>query len=175
MEIWKSTVGFEGIYEDSNYGRVRSIDRVIHDGRNLKGRVLKQGGGTNGYLGVTLSKLGKIYAKSVHRLVATNHVNGYFEGAVVNHIDGDKLNCSVDNLEWCTPKENSQHAVKLGLLQKPSLLSKILNGEAKLNIEQISDLINNYKPFSKSKGLKYFSDKYKVDRGTLRSYLNLFK
>ena len=108
MEIWKSTVGFEGIYEDSNYGRVRSIDRVIHDGRNLKGRVLKQGGGTNGYLGVTLSKLGKIYAKSVHRLVATNHVNGYFEGAVVNHIDGDKTNNHYTNLEWVTQQRNTE-------------------------------------------------------------------
>lgn len=115
-EIWKSIKGYEGKYEVSNLGRVRSIPRdTIHesdDKRNSyikhhEGRMLKQSMARDGYLRVSLyNKDNKLKYIPVHRLVAIAFVDGYKEGMQVNHINEMKfVNCAV-NLEWVTPKQN---------------------------------------------------------------------
>lgn len=111
-EVWKPVVGYEGRYEVSSLGRVRSVDHYVEQdcfgrtGRRLyKGRLLKQFMGHNGYLHVSIRK-GHIYT---HRAVAMAFVPGYFEGAFVNHIDENKLNNRADNLEWVTHFENLHH------------------------------------------------------------------
>ena len=98
-EIWKDVEGYEGLYMVSNKGRVWS---------NHNQKVLKNVLGKRGYLKVTLSnKKRKEYM--IHRLVAQNFLTKVTDKEVVNHIDENKLNNNVDNLEWCTVKENTNH------------------------------------------------------------------
>ncbi len=115
LEEWKDVVGYEGSYEVSNLGNVRSKNREFINKkgaiRKIKGRLLKQMGKMNWYKSVNLSR--KTFR--VHRLVAQAFLPNYDNKPFVNHIDGDKTNNTVNNLEWCTPKENSEHSVLMGL------------------------------------------------------------
>lgn len=74
----------------------------------------------NGYYSVELCKDGKRYKKDIHRLLGEHFIDGYFEGAIINHIDGNKLNNDLDNLEWVTFSYNLQHALNTGLRVIPS-------------------------------------------------------
>jgi hypothetical protein len=112
-EIWKDIEGYEDLYQVSNIGRVRSLDRIITylnrwgflSERRIKGVIMSPGVDTKGYEFVTLSS-GKHSLVRVHRLVAHAFVSGYFEGAVVNHKDENRRNNRADNLEWVTFAEN---------------------------------------------------------------------
>ena len=109
IEIWKDVFGFEGLYQVSNLGKVRSLDRYANSGigiRFYKGRLLKPGKDSYGYLKVNLSKDGKKTTFWVHRLVYEAFNGKIQEGMQVNHIDEDKTNNSIDNLNLMTPKEN---------------------------------------------------------------------
>ena len=115
-EIWKPISGYEGKYEVSSFGRVRSVDHqraVVPKDTvcTIKGRILKPAKTSSGYMGVTLCKDGRRITESVHRLVAMAFVPGYFDGAHVNHIDENKENNRADNLEWVTPTENNRHGL----------------------------------------------------------------
>ena len=120
-EIWKDIPEYEGSYQVSNMGRVRSVDRVItyRNGRvqKHKGRVLKSYVNTSGYKRVILSNDGKCNTKTVHRLILKTfepHVN--MNNLDVNHIDGNKLNNHLTNLEWLTRRDNILHAHDIGLI-----------------------------------------------------------
>lgn len=114
IEEWKPVVGYEGLYEVSNFGRVRSVDRYLPNARKnglriQKGRMIKLNVGKFGYYRAALSKNGKIKLFCVHRLVAfafPEICGEYFEGAQINHKDEDKSNNSGWNLEWVTAKTN---------------------------------------------------------------------
>lgn len=111
-ERWKDIAGFTGKYQVSDLGRVRSYAR----GRN--GTILKHSYDRSGYHRVGLSICrGKVKWSLVHRLVLTTFV-GAKVGMQVNHIDGNKDNNTLQNLEWCTQSENMKHAYRLGL-EKP--------------------------------------------------------
>lgn len=122
-EIWKPIAGFENSYEISNYGNVRSIDRycIQKDNRGekynhiYKGKVLKQFINKNGYFQVQLSYQYKSIPKRVHRLMAEAFIPNPNNYPCVNHIDGNKLNNKLENLEWCTHKHNNREARRLGL------------------------------------------------------------
>jgi len=107
-EIWRSVVGYEGLYMVSDLGNVRSLDRIGADGRLWKGKLKKQTVGSNGYLQVKLTKEGRFKDRTIHQLLAEaflGHIpNGY--ESVVNHIDFNKTNNSVENLEIVSPREN---------------------------------------------------------------------
>tara|TARA_R110000787_G_scaffold5686_3_gene20509 strand:- start:14 stop:520 length:507 start_codon:yes stop_codon:yes gene_type:complete len=108
METWKEIEGFEGRYSVSNLGRVKSFARnpeII-----LKGRTTKYG-----YKEVGLCNKGDVKSILVHRLVATAFIEKSGDNIIVNHLDGNKQNNNVNNLEWCTYKENSAHAYKMQL------------------------------------------------------------
>ena len=107
-ERWADISGWEGLYQASSRGRVRSLDRMGSDGRQWGGRVLKPGLASHGYLTVNLRYGQEGGSYTVHSLVASTFL-GSREGLVVNHKDGDKLNNSLDNLEWCTRRENEAH------------------------------------------------------------------
>lgn len=118
QEIWKDIEGYEGFYQVSNLGRVRSLDHTIHrtDGTTAfyRGRILTPVG--RPYLNVSLSKGPQLERPRIHRLVAEAFIpnpNGYDQ---VDHIDCDKTNNRVDNLRWCTHQENTRYAQENGLL-----------------------------------------------------------
>ena len=120
-EEWKPVNGFEGKYDVSNYGRVRSIDhemKSLGGYRTVKGRILKQRV-EHGYCRVQLSISKHEHPnKQVHRLVAEAFVPNPDNKPEVNHIDGCKTNNCAENLEWATSSENSIHAIENGL-QRP--------------------------------------------------------
>lgn len=122
-EIWKPVQGYEGAYEASNLGNVRSLNRVIHyqngSTRNRKGKVLKPHIDTSGYAVVYLAVSGHQSAKFVHTLVAKCFLPNDDPTLEVNHKDGNKSNNCVENLEWCTHRENILHAFQTGLHGKP--------------------------------------------------------
>jgi len=118
-EIWKDIDGYEGYYQVSNMGRVRSVDRVVEHNKGgycqLKGRLLKLYTTKKGYDRVNLNKNGKIKFFLVHRLVTQAFIPNPESKPQVNHIDGVKTNNNVSNLEWCTPSENIKHSFESGL------------------------------------------------------------
>ena len=117
-ELWKAIDEYEGYYEVSNFGRVRSLDRVVIDtlGRShhRKGKVKAQTLNTDGYLTVNLSKDGSDKRVRVHILVGKAFVDGYFDGAEINHIDCDRTNNHFSNLEWISHSNNVQYSIDMG-------------------------------------------------------------
>jgi len=108
---WKSVAGFAG-YDVSDDGLVYS---------RLTGRVLSPGWQTGGYLFVALRRDGRTHNRKVHALVAEAFIGPRPSGLDVNHIDGDKRNNRVENLEYVTRRQNIHHAVELGLRGKLSM------------------------------------------------------
>ena len=109
VEVWKDIPEYEGLYQVSNLGSVRSLDRIDIIGRKLKGKVLKAAICSPKYLGVSLSKDNKAKTITVHKLVAYAFLNHKSCGykLVVNHIDTNPKNNNVTNLEIVTARENS--------------------------------------------------------------------
>ena len=138
MEIWKSIEGYEGLYEVSNLGNVKSLERQVLGKlasytRSVKERILKLKTSKYGYLEVSLHKEGKLSTKRVNRLVAIAFINNVNNYPQVNHIDGNKLNNHIDNLEWVTCKKNINHAVESGLTNQ----SNDKNNHSKLTKEDV--------------------------------------
>lgn len=125
MEIWKDIPGYEGSYQASNLGRIKSLERVIVDSRNIrirKERILKLQI-RNGYLSVDLSKNNKCKTSNVHRLILLTF-KGEFN-LQCNHIDCDKKNNRLKNLEYVTCKQNVRHAWKNGLCNNNHFKKKV--------------------------------------------------
>lgn len=120
--IWKDVKGFEGKYQVNDEEQIRSLDRKVEgvDGRVIfhKGRILKHKDNGHGYETVTL---GHSDYKYVHRIVAfafPEICGEWFEGAEIDHIDGDTHNNKPQNLRWVTPKENCNTTVHRRRLTK---------------------------------------------------------
>lgn len=111
-EIWKDIVGYEGLYQVSNMGNVRSLYRTVRCGNKdntLNGKLLTPAKNKCGYLYVNLRKNGETKSKNIHRLVAEHFVPNPMCKPQVNHLDENKENNKADNLDWVTAKENANH------------------------------------------------------------------
>ena len=127
VEVWKSIMGYEGLYEVSNLGRVRSLDREIvrYNGTHIKrGKMKAICNISNGYKGVNLCKDGKQKTHKVHRLVAQAFLPNPNNLPQVNHKDEDKTNNRVDNLEWCNNEYNINYSWAI-----PIMSLNPINGE----------------------------------------------
>ena len=145
MEIWKEVKGFEGYYEVSNLGRVRSVDRIVVDTvrnceRLLKGKLLVQRDNGNGYNGVMLCKEHKLYSKYVHILVAEAFIPNPDDLPCINHKDEDKTNNCVDNLEWCTYLYNNTYGTRierrLNTMKMKKDFPELFKKEEKVKVER---------------------------------------
>ena len=117
-EIWKDVPNYEGLYQVSNLGNVKSLDKYVNSGiKNntsvkRKGQLLKQSLKKNGYLQVTLTHNNIRKYIGVHRLVAQTFIPNPNNLPVVNHKDENPLNNCVNNLEWCTQKYNCNYGTR---------------------------------------------------------------
>lgn len=111
-EIWKDIPDYEGLYQVSNLGRIKSLPR---NGTIKKERILKQTLDTTGYLTIGLHKDNKVKKVNVHRLIAKTFIPNINNYNVINHIDGNKTNNKIENLEWCTQSHNAKESIRLGL------------------------------------------------------------
>ena len=116
-EIWKSHPEYTGI-EISTLGRVRTLDKMAWNGRGtylVKGRVLKPRNNGNGYLRVNIKVAGKLTTKYMHRLVAETFISNPYDLPEVNHLDCNRTNNNVENLEFCTHSYNMKYKNKFGI------------------------------------------------------------
>ena len=117
-EIWKDVKDYEELYQVSNLGRVKRV---------TSGRILKGGKDKKGYLKVRLSKNNIKSTKTIHRLVAQAFIPNPENKPQVNHIDENKTNNSVDNIEWMTAKENINHGTRNERIGKANIISKSIS------------------------------------------------
>lgn len=139
QEIWKDIPNYEGYYQVSNLGRVRSN----HNTRYHKPKILKNIP-RSGYVSVILCKNKSQKNVFVHRLVAECFIPNPENKPCVNHIDGNKANPCVTNLEWCTQKENISHAIKSGLFNPTENLSSSI-GKSRRTTQPIYQFDKNGK------------------------------
>lgn len=141
-EIWKDVEGYEGYYQVSSLGRVRSVDReiVYSNGKVhlFKGRILIARQDKDGYLSVILSKNNKIKGYRVHRLVAQAFIPNPDNLPCVNHKDETPFHNNVDNLEWCTIRYNTNYGSGIERAKE-----KLINHPKKSKIVYQYDLNGN--------------------------------
>lgn len=166
-EIWRDVVGYEGLYQVSNLGRVRSFHKN-------KVKILKFAISPFGYLRVILSKDFQKKNRNIHILVAQAFIPNPEGKTQVNHIDGNKENNHVSNLEWVTPSENINHAFEKGLSKRGCE-----HGRAKFTAEQIREIRRACVPGDPELGFKPFARKFNVTPKIIRdafygrSYINV--
>ena len=142
-EVWKDIPGYEGLYQVSNLGKVKSLNKYHHKREQiLKSRITKYG-----YYETALCKNGKMKFIGTHRLVALAFIPNLLNKEQINHKDGNKLNNFVDNLEWCTSLENIHHAIRTGLEK--------VYGHENYNAKEVRQLDLDGNFIKKYKCLKY--------------------
>ena len=152
IEIWKDIIGYEGIYQVSNLGNVKSF----HNSKINNGFVLKPSKSKKGYLIVYLSKNSIMKSIKIHRLVAIAFIENKSNKPQVNHINGNKTDNNVNNLEWVTNSENMLHAYSNGLMffsekRRNSLNKKVIDNKTGKIFNSAKDASNfikmNYQTF----------------------------
>lgn len=154
-EVWRWVVGYEGIYMVSNAGNVMTLPKATH----ADGFTLAQAIGRNGYKTVHLRKNGASKRLSVHRLVAEAFLPNPSSLPEVNHVDGDKANNSVNNLEWCTRSENARHSIRV--LGNPKPPRKGVSPNRRLTFEQAQAIRAD------SRTQRVIAEEYGVTQGSI--------
>ena len=127
MEIWKDVEGYEGLYQVNQFGEVKSLPKQIGLGYMTKEKILKPRLQNSGYLQVNLMKDGKRINKTVHRLVAKAFIPNPEGLPEIDHIDGDKTNNMVENLQWISHVENNRKkTIGIGI---PKRVENVETGE----------------------------------------------
>lgn len=170
-EIWKDIDGYEGFYQVSNLGRVRSLDRLVTGcGRKglqkAKGQIMKLQARKAGHLDVLLKKNGVEERCWVHRLVANAFIPNPTSLPIVNHIDSNPKNNEISNLEWCTQKHNVNHCVKEGRFNPRTGETSPFN---KLKTEEVIEMRER---FASSKvTYRQLAKDYKVCEGHVKNII----
>ena len=157
MEVWKDIQGYEGLYQISNKGKVKSLSRLIGSCWRKESILSNNRLTKDGYVRISLCKNSVAKENRLHALVAKHFIINDSNKETVNHIDGKKLNNAVYNLEWSTREENMQHAYKLGL-KKPSRGSS--NSQAKLTDSDVGYIRKSYIRQSKEFGTVALGKKF---------------
>ncbi len=154
-EVWKDVIGYEGLYQVSNFGNVKSLGNEF----SRKERFLKLSPQSRGYLTVVLQKNATRKTVLAHRLVAEHFIYNIESKSQVNHIDGDKTHNIVSNLEWVSHRENLDHAIKNNLT---------LKGEENRNSKlKDVDVIKIHSLLQKGVTTKELSETYSVSYSTI--------
>lgn len=169
-EEWKNIKGYEGKYQISNIGNVKSLlwwSGLFKKFFN-KERFLIKTEDNHGYYYVTLCKDNKKKKFLVHRLVAEAFIPNPENKPQVNHIDGNKKNNQINNLEWCTNQENISHALKTGLKNDYGCNSYL----SKFSENDIDYIRNHYIPKDKEFGCRALARKFNVSKSTISYIIN---
>lgn len=156
-EIWVDILGFEGLYAISNKLRIKSHKRKGINGYAINEKILRAGKHSNGYAKFTFCKDGKFYYVNRHRVVAAAFIPNPLKLPCINHIDNDTSNDAIENLEWCTFRHNTRHAIRSGRL---TWLGEN-NGGAKLKEWQVLEIFNTTTPSME------IATKFKVSQQTV--------
>lgn len=177
FEVWKDVIGYEGLYQVSNFGNIKSLDRIVNKPNGVsylrKGKICTQSKSNLGYMTVGFTVNNKKVNKYVHRLVAEAFITNMNNYPQVNHIDCDKTNNRMYNLEWCTNSQNHTHASKNGLNKlhlHRVVYSGEENGRSLLTKEQVLEIKQKYIPYKYS--AKKLSKEYNVSESCITHILN---
>lgn len=174
-EIWVDIIDYEGFYQVSNLGRVRSLDRITKHSegniRTIKGKILKIqiNNKRNGYCEISLHKDGKEKRFRLNRLVAIHFIPNPNNLPEVNHIDGIKENNNIDNLEWVTSIENKHHGWENNLYTGEHIKKQILCNETGQEYESITDA-SRLIPCDRKYLSQHLNGKVKSVKGLTYSY-----
>ncbi|MEK6880999.1 MAG: NUMOD4 domain-containing protein [Nanoarchaeota archaeon] len=157
-EKWKEITGFPN-YFVSTFGRVKSTCPRVLLRDKIPELIKKQIETEYGYLRVGLWGNDKKHTISVHRLVAIAFIPNLNNLPQVNHLDGNKKNNHVTNLEWCTAKQNNEHSYEIGIRQRTELPQN-----------QIDEILSSYKPWNMSQNM--IAKKYGVSRSYVKKLTN---
>ncbi len=158
MEDWKDVNGYEGLYQVSSLGNVKSMTRRVafrNGDRLVKERMLRSGL-VSGYRNITLAKDGKTETITVHRLMMLSFFPRPKADLQVNHINGVKDDNRLENLEWVTPARNTNHSIEIGLRDN--------RGEANVKAKlQQEDVLEIRRLIAGGTPLKLIASKYEVE------------
>lgn len=174
-EIWIDIKGYEGLYQVSSLGRVKSLTRIIKHSegflRTIKGRIIKlqQNNFRSGYYEVSLHKDGTEKRFRINVLVAKSFIPNPENKPQVNHKNGDKSDNSVDNLEWSTDIENKRHGWENGLYTNNHRKKKIICNETEEEYESVTDASRKI-PCDRKYLTLHLNGKNKAVKGNTYSY-----
>jgi len=146
MEIWKEVKGYENYFYVSNFGNIKRKKRNSSNGKNLNEKIYSPYKDKDGYLVFRPIINKRQIVLKIHRLVAITFISNPDKKKCVNHIDGNKTNNLLKNLEWCTNKENTNHAWSIGL-NKKHRSKKVIN---KITNEVFDSIIDASKSINRS-------------------------
>lgn len=163
MEVWKDVVGYEGIYQISNYGTLKSLDRLDRKGRITHGKIISTKKNNRQYIQVHLLKDGKEKMALLHRLVAQAFIPNPNNYAQVNHKDENKDNNNANNLEWCTNIYNRRY----GTGYQRSVEKHDYKKLAKLNSKRVIQLDSEENILNIFNSIREAQDKTNVHRSNI--------
>jgi hypothetical protein len=156
-EVWCDVVGYEGIYQISNLGRLKSLPRIDCRGQRRSERMLKQSFDSDKYLIVSLFNKRVGLTQKAHRLTAIAFIKNTHSLPQVNHINGIKTDNRAENLEWCNGRHNTHHAINIGIRN----LNGENNGCAKLKDGDVLSILHSN--ISNNR----LAERYRVSKSTI--------